>query len=280
MTDSNKLDAARDAHRTSRPPLLIAGGALLGLLMLFGFLGGPLWKHRFTTMEFGRHLAPSLDHPLGTDLLGADMMAQLIRGTRTSIQLAIVVTVLAAAIGVALAALDRLASSRGLSPVRWLIGLTLVALPVVSIVALLRTVIVRPAEYGRVSLHLSDADWLWLAPILVLILGITAVRAIRRRMPPTVPDLVAADIGLAVAFVVMYKERLPQYSTRLPEVTLGGAWTLQRYELHTHPQLLLAPAVVVVLLALAVYLVFTGLGDLLDSDTRWRARPLADPAAR
>ena len=86
MTDPNELDAARDAYRSSRPPLLIAGGALLSLLLLFGFLGGPLWKHSYASTEFGRHLAPSLDHPLGTDLLGADMMAQLIRGTRTSVQ--------------------------------------------------------------------------------------------------------------------------------------------------------------------------------------------------
>jgi peptide/nickel transport system permease protein len=71
-------------RRFLRRPAAVIGLSLFVLLALFAFFGGSLWKHSFKSTEFSRLAAPSRDHPFGTELLGADTLAQVIRGIRTS----------------------------------------------------------------------------------------------------------------------------------------------------------------------------------------------------
>ncbi|WP_413459631.1 ABC transporter permease [Herbaspirillum huttiense] len=76
----------------------IAGGLLLVLIVLFAWLGPLLIDADPARQQLARFLeAPSLDHPLGYDQLGRDMLARLLHGTRLSLSLA-VVSVLSAAI--------------------------------------------------------------------------------------------------------------------------------------------------------------------------------------
>ena len=78
-------------RRFLRHRLAVAGMVLFVFLLLVAFVGGQFWKHSYKVLGFPRYQPPSGDHPFGTDGLGADMVAQTIRGLRFSLQIAIIV---------------------------------------------------------------------------------------------------------------------------------------------------------------------------------------------
>lgn len=94
--------------RAGRVGIVLTGGLLaLGLLAMrivpvdpFASVGAPL-------------SGPTLAHPMGTDDLGRDLLAGVAHGTRTSLVLALVVSVLTGVIGVVVGALAAWDGGRG-----------------------------------------------------------------------------------------------------------------------------------------------------------------------
>jgi peptide/nickel transport system permease protein len=91
-------------------PMLKNRKSLCGLLGLLFFVGmatvGPLIVPLQIGMEFGRrYLPPSLEHPLGTDYFGNDILQQLVHGAPTTLGLAATIalfaTLIATVVGVA-----------------------------------------------------------------------------------------------------------------------------------------------------------------------------------
>ena len=66
-------------------------------------------------------LAPSLSHPLGTDKLGLDILAEVIWGARTSLYVSLTAVVISALIGIPAGLIsgfcERLAGERSSTPV-------------------------------------------------------------------------------------------------------------------------------------------------------------------
>jgi peptide/nickel transport system permease protein len=87
----------RSAWRLMLPtmtPWLAAGLALVGLISLFGLIG-PLLLQDPTTIRDSGLQPPSVDHLLGTTQTGQDVLAQLAYATRGSLQIGLLVGVLA-----------------------------------------------------------------------------------------------------------------------------------------------------------------------------------------
>src|SRR5690349_14943647 len=81
-------------HRAAMISLVV-----LLLVVLLAFVGGALWKYAPGEITPDNSAKPSWDHPFGTDAVGKDQFAQVLRGTRISLGVAVLVALLATAAG-------------------------------------------------------------------------------------------------------------------------------------------------------------------------------------
>ena len=90
-------------RRFVRNRTALIGSIALILLVLFATLGQLFWTAG-TNPDYAQFLPPSGSHPFGTDQLGRDMMALIIKGIQFSLLIAVVVAIMVVVIGVALGA--------------------------------------------------------------------------------------------------------------------------------------------------------------------------------
>lgn len=83
-----------------RSPKLLVGICILTFYVLFAALGQVLYPVDPRKPYFNRLEPPSLEHPLGTDILGRDLLAQLIHGTGYSLKIGIMAALISLAIGI------------------------------------------------------------------------------------------------------------------------------------------------------------------------------------
>jgi peptide/nickel transport system permease protein len=77
----------------------IAGLIIIALLALIAIFGPALAPYHPDADDFGILQAPSLEHPMGTDSFGRDLLSRLIIGTRISFSVGFLAAVVALAIG-------------------------------------------------------------------------------------------------------------------------------------------------------------------------------------
>jgi peptide/nickel transport system permease protein len=78
---------------------VIAGLIIIALLALVAIFGPALAPYHPDADDFGILQAPSLEHPMGTDSFGRDLLSRLIIGTRVSFSVGFLAAVVALAIG-------------------------------------------------------------------------------------------------------------------------------------------------------------------------------------
>jgi len=148
------------AREFVRNKLAVVGLALLAFFVLFCF-GGPLVYHGnlLNTNLLGVNLAPGPGHPMGTDNLGFDVLAELMKGGQASLE----VGFLAAAIGIVIGALY--------GAVAGLLGgiADAVLMRIVDVflsVPILFVVLIVAVRYGAsvLSLSLIIGAFTWLVP--------------------------------------------------------------------------------------------------------------------
>jgi peptide/nickel transport system permease protein len=107
------VSPARDAWRRFRRHRLAVASMVILLVMAAAVLLGPtLWKVEINEIDFTARLEPpSLDHPLGTDDLGQDLLARMLYGGRISLAVGVAAMVISLVVGVFVGALA--GSSRG-----------------------------------------------------------------------------------------------------------------------------------------------------------------------
>lgn len=93
-------------RRYLRHRLALCGTVILVALTLATALGPWLYQQRIDAIDFTRSLqAPSLDHPLGTDDLGQDLLARILYGGRVSIAVGLSSMCIAVLVGLCIGAL-------------------------------------------------------------------------------------------------------------------------------------------------------------------------------
>lgn len=85
-----------------RSPKLLIGTAIFSFFVFLATLGSLLYPVDPLKPQFNSLMPPSLEHPLGTDILGRDILAQLICGTRYSLKIGIMAALITTIIGVAI----------------------------------------------------------------------------------------------------------------------------------------------------------------------------------
>jgi peptide/nickel transport system permease protein len=274
-------------RRFLRHRAAVVGLALFVVLVLFAFLGGLIWKYSYTDLGFQRYLPPSGDHLFGTDRLGGDMVALIIRGSQFSLQIAIVVALVSTVIGVVLGALAGYMRGWVDSLISRFIDLLLVIPAFVIAAVLVRNSFVLSVAGGSgsnwliVALYLGLIGWLSIARVIrgmvlslrekefveaARALGASTTRIVFRHILPNTVDVIIVNATLAVAQAVLLEAALSfiGLGVQPPDTSLGLMISLNKNELTLHPWLFFIPFAFIVLISLSVNFIGDGLRDAFD----------------
>jgi peptide/nickel transport system permease protein len=95
---------AASGPRAPRGVATVAGAAIMGLLLLMAGLGPMVYSGDPFAMQGKRFDPPSASFWLGTDYLGRDVLAGIVRGARTSLAVGVTSTAIILALGVLIGA--------------------------------------------------------------------------------------------------------------------------------------------------------------------------------
>ncbi len=267
----------------------LAGSGFLVFILIFTGLGPFAWTIDPRLVDISvRNAAMTLEHPLGTDQLGRDMLARMMEGGRTSVAVGVAAMLLSLAIGGLIGILAGF--------VRWLDGalmrltdlfLALPLLPLVLVIILLFRDTLRAAFGQETGIFLmivaviGITSWMQTARVVrgeVLSLRerdfVTAARSVgtppgrivSRHILPNVlsPIMVSATLGIANAIIT--ESALSFLGLGFPSdfATWGRLLFDATDYLQQYPGRVLWPGLAISLTVLAVNYIGDGLRDSLD----------------
>lgn len=262
------------------------GLVMLALVIGVAVLGGWLWRYEVGDITDDLSAAPSWRHPMGTDGLGRDLFAQVLQGTRRSLQVAVVVSLLSTTFGAVCGALA--GYYRGwVDSVLMRLTDVVLSVPGIAILVVIAGSIKGSVSWLTVALILSSLSWTGIARVVrgtVLSLRerefIDAARAagagdgrilVRHVLPHTSgPVLVKAS--LAVSGAVLAEAALSYLGLGIsaPDTSLGRLVESGQHSATTRPWLFYFPGLVILAIVLSVNFVGDGLRDALDPTSEAR----------
>ena len=151
------------AHARNNP--LLALGSALGLVLAVLALSAPLLSPSPADVAAAVHLEetlepPSWSHPFGTDQLGRDLLTRVLYGARVSLRIAVLVLLLACAVGVPLGIVAGYFGGRVDDVIMRVVDIFLAFPPLLLALAL---VAVLTPSIGSATIALAVAWWPWYA---------------------------------------------------------------------------------------------------------------------
>ena len=264
-------------HRAAMISLVV-----LVFLVLLAYVGGLLWHYQAGDITPDNSQPPSLDHPFGTDAVGKDQFAEVLRGTRISLQVAVSVAVFATVVGTIWGSLAGYFGGRTDSLLMRLADLVL-TLPLIAVAAMLAhnfggtwyliavVIAVLYAPYvSRVSrgvvLSLREKEYIEAARAL----GATNTRIIVRHLVPNALGAILVNLTILVALAILLETALSYlgFGVQTPDTSLGLLVSQAQTALTTRPWLFYFPGLFIILIALTINFIGDGLRDALDPQQR------------
>ena len=281
-------------------------GALIGLfvfvsLVLFVSIGPLVWTKDPTfinpdavTMIKTRNKPPSLEFPLGTDQLGRDMLARMMKGGQTSIAVGLTAMVISITLGTLVGVLA--GYFKRLDNILMRVTDLFLALPLLPLLLVMAMLFRAPLSkafgpeggtFLLIVVAIGLTSWMQAARVVrgeVLALkerefvlaarsiGTPSRRMILRHVLPNVmsPIMVAATLGIANAIIT--ESALSFLGLGFPpdfptwgRLLFDGAEYIQQY-----PERVICPGVAISLTVLSVNYIGDGLRDALDPRIRGR----------
>jgi len=263
-------------HRTA-----LAGLAVFAFLVLLSTVGPMLWRYNATQITGQFATGPSARHPFGTDLIGHDLLAQVMAAEATSVTTAVLVAAIATAVGTSIGAV---AGYYGKLADAVLMRCTdmILAVPLLAVLLVLAS--------GRSQ---QAGSWFWIAIVLATVLWTPLARQVRgaflslrerefvdaahaigasdrriiwRHMIPNAigPITVSGTLTMALAIGVEAVLSFLGLGVQPPEVSLGSLVASGQDAAATLPWLFSFPAGFLVVTVLSVNFIGDGLRDVLD----------------
>jgi len=261
-------------------------GAILFLVLLLGSIIVPIfWPYSYATITNTFASGPSAAHPFGTDLIGHDMLAQVMAGTLTSLEVALIVAAVSTVIGTVVGAL---AGYYGGIIDQLLMRLTdlVLVVPLIAILLVLSSKFSKQANSQLfIALLLALLFWTYLARLIrgtflslrerefieaEHAIGASTWRIILRHMVPNAAGSIVVNATLTVAGAILIEASLSFLGLGIqpPHVDLGSLIAAGEGDATTLPWLFYFPAAFLVLAILAVNFIGDGLRDALDPTQR------------
>ena len=279
-----------------RSPVGVAATLLVGAILVLAVIAPPIWSGAASKIDIAAlSQGSTAAHPLGTDLLGRDILSRVLVATRLSVSLAILASLLGAAVGVPIGVLPSLLGPRLGRLITNAINLAvafptlLLAIFVASIVGLgARGAVIGIAAavapyFARLSQTLSasvvGSDYVAAARML----GIGRLRLAGRHVLPNVAEPLLLTLMLTIGDALLALAGLSFLGLGIqpPSYDWGGMLNEGLNRIYVTPIVVVGPAVAIILAALA----FNLLGETLAKGARRqgtlpRGKPESDPAAQ
>jgi peptide/nickel transport system permease protein len=269
--------------------LAVASLVLLLLVIVASLIGGRLWHYGFSQVGPDLSQAPSWKHPFGTDGIGHDTLAQVLRGAQKSVQIALLVAFVSTGFGTVVGAMAGYYGGKVDTALMRLTDLVL-SIPAIAFLAVLAARVRHGSgNWLFIALALSALAWTYIARTVratflslrekefveaARALGAKDRRIIFRHLLPNAvgPIIVAATI--AVAVTILYETSLSYLGLGIhpPDTSLGLLISQNESAATTRPWLFYFPGLFIIIIALTVNFVGDGLRDAFDpTQTRVRA---------
>jgi ABC-type dipeptide/oligopeptide/nickel transport system permease subunit len=247
----------------STPGDVVGGGS--PSMGLPGWLGGP-------GFAIG-------DHPFGQDEIGRDTFARVMKGTQTSINVMVIISLLAALIGMTIGAVA--GYFRG-----WIDQLLMrftdlfITFPLIVIGAVLGNVTGGEGAFW-LAVALGAISWTTLARLVrgefltlrerefvdaAKVAGASSFRIIRKHMIPNAMGVIIVNTTLLASQAVLLETALSYlgFGIKSPDVSLGTMISEYQSAFSTRPWLFWWPGLFIVIIALSVNFIGDGLRDAFD----------------
>jgi ABC-type dipeptide/oligopeptide/nickel transport system permease subunit len=261
--------------------LAVAGLCTFVLLGVAAVLVGHFWKYTYTDITNDLNVPPGSGHPMGTNAIGNDMFALVMRGVEKDIQIALTVAAMATLIGVTIGAISGF--YRG-----WVDSLMMRFVDLILVVPILAVLIVLANKLAKQSSNwlglaiiIGALSWTYVARLvradfLVLrerefveaakALGATNKRIIVKHMLPNAvgPIIVNATLTVALSIVLESTLSFLGLGVQPPDVSLGLLVAQGQDSATTEWWLFVFPVALLIILILSIFLIGDGLREAFD----------------
>lgn len=276
------------ARRFFRQRLAVTGLVVFVLLGVAAAVTGHVWHYSYSQITGQYAIGPTGQHPFGTDDIGHDLFAQVMRGVEKDIQVALMVALIAMAIGTTIGALAGF--YRFLDNVLMRFVDLVLSVPILAVLVVLGHLVAKQAgNWFWVAIIIGGLAWTYVARLVradslslrerdfveaARALGATNRRIILRHMLPNAigPIIVNGTITVATSIILESTLSYLGLGIQPPEVSLGTLIAAGQDTATTQWWLFVFPAIFLVTLILSIFLVGDGLREALDpKKTRVRA---------
>jgi peptide/nickel transport system permease protein len=271
-------------RRLFRNKLAIVGLAIIGMVVLTAIFAPLLAKQTpdkngiFKTYLRETKIPPSLEHPMGTDDLGRDMLSLIIYGSRISIRIGFFSVGLAIIIGVMLGALSGYFGGAVDNIIMRLMDIMLafpsilLALVIVAVIgpgllnAMIAVGIVSIPTYARITRAsvISERSREYVQASKAL--GANSFRLLVQHILPNAlsPIIVAGSLGIATAILDAAGLGFLGLGAQPPTPEWGLLLSRNKSHIFTSPWMVVFPGISIMFLVLGFNLIGDGLRDALD----------------
>jgi glutathione transport system permease protein len=259
------------------------------LVVIISLIGGRFWKYGYADITDEFSSPPSLEHPMGTDDIGHDSLAQVLRGAQKSVQVALMVAFLATTIGSVVGAIAGYYRGWVDSALMRFTDLVL-TIPSIAILAVLAATLADQAgNWFFVGLVLALLQWTVIARVVrgtflslrekefveaAKALGASDLRIMFRHLLPNATGSIIVNATITVAVAILVETALSYLGLgiRPPDTSLGLLVSDGQQAATTRPWLFYFPGLIIVIIALTINFIGDGLRDAFDpTQTRVRA---------
>lgn len=268
-------------RRFARNRPAMAALVILVLLFIGCYALPPLLPWSYTELDFyALQDPPSTDHWFGTNALGQDLLAQIVRGMQKSMLIGVCVAFISTAIAATVGSVAGYFGGWRDRGLMWFVDLLLVV-PSFILIAIVSPRTKNSANIALLIVLLAGFSWMISSRMVrgltmslrereyvqaARYMGVPSWRIITRHILPNVASILIIDTALAVGGAISAETSLSYlgFGVQPPDVSLGTLIADGTNSATTFPWVFLFPAGVLVCIVLCANLIGDGLRDALD----------------
>ncbi|KDF01134.1 peptide ABC transporter permease [Mycolicibacterium aromaticivorans JS19b1 = JCM 16368] len=268
-------------RRFARNRAAMASLVILAVLFIGCYALPPLLPWSYTDLDFyALQDPPSPDHWFGTNALGQDLFAQILRGMQKSMLIGVCVAVISTGIAATVGSIAGYFGGWRDRTLMWLVDLLLVV-PSFILIAILTPITKNSANVILLIVLLAGFSWMVSSRMVrgltmslrerefvqaARYMGVPSRRIITRHIIPNVASILIIDAALNVAVAILAETGLSflGFGIQPPDISLGTLIADGTKSATTFPWVFLFPAGVLVLILVCANLTGDGLRDALD----------------
>ena len=268
-------------RRFARNRPAMASLVILVLLFVGCYALPPLLPWSYTGLDFyALQDPPSTEHWFGTNALGQDLLAQILRGMQKSMLIGLCVAVISTGIAAAIGAIAGYFGGWRDRALMWVVDLLLVV-PSFILIAIITPRTKNSANIALLIVLLAGFSWMVSSRMVrgltmslrerefvqaARYMGVPSRRIITRHIVPNVASILIIDAALNVGVAILAETGLSflGFGVQPPDVSLGTLIADGTNSATTFPWVFLFPAGVLVLIVVCANLTGDGLRDALD----------------